>query len=1049
MLGKDYLVKNSIRSLVFSLCSIALGFLFVMQTNSFAENIQDTTWQEDYSYYANYNTGYIYLNEFKGQGESYDITLPSKAIIEGHEYTTLIGYSQPLFPKDNIVSFSTESGVVIEQGCNLFRTLYGHDRTKLKNVNLSNTVINDASHLFEKCLGLESIELTDIDLSGASSMAYCFNGCINLKSVRLNIDISNITDLGNMFKECYELTNIDFLNFDTSNVENMSGLFSYCRSLKTINLSSLNTSNVTYMSEMFYNCSGLETIDLSMLDTSSVVNMESLFEGCSSLETINVSSLDTSSVVNMRMMFSRCSKLETIDLSTLDTSNVESMYYMFSECRALTSINLSNINTSRVRNMNNMFSWCGKSGFELLDLSSFDTSSVTDMGNMFYCCNPIYLDISSFDLSSVINYGDACCIAVKAVKTPKKTKESLRNMFTLSPEMKKIPEGESYSNLCEAPLCTWIYDYSYFNKSVTLTGGANATTSGGSTTQSYLTSAMTTVTYTANEGYYFEAFNDIVLHGVTIHRVSDTSVTVSGTPTEDVSLTVPNAGSLQTYSSVTLLGGTNATRSGGNTTQSNLTSEMTTVIYTAREGYYFEAFNDIVSHGVTIHRVSDTSVTISGAPTGSVCLTVPNAVSLQTISITATGYTGSYDGNPHTISVTVTTPSSGATIKYGITADNCILNEKPTITTTTQSPMIVFYKVTATGYYPIVGSATIIINKADIAVPAAPTKAGSTRTSITLTAHEGYEYRCDDGDWQTGNVFDDLAPGTTYNFYQRVTGDANHNSSGSSPVAKFKTIADSNNGNSDSSYENGESNVGYESTDNNGLNNGGNGGSNENSNEESIFDGDTLNVDSTSFEYATYGLSDKYVPIDYVDKSGSPMIIEGKENYTWNNSKGKSYWYEGGIKQGTYYDPKGVIGDGTNRGREIFDPVSNAWYWLDSLYDGAKAIGKEVWVPYIYQGEENWTVEKMRSMSYGSDSGMADCVYDALINKRGKWVRYDENGSMLKGWVTISGTLAELYPKQVGNTYYYDSITGLMAKGDVTIDGVSHHFNVITGVLEY
>ncbi len=54
---------------------------------------------------------------------------------------------------------------------------------------------------------------------------------------------------------------------------------------------------------------------------------------------------------------------------------------------------------------------------------------------------------------------------------------------------------------------------------------------------------------------------------------------------------------------------------------------------------------------------------------------------------------------------------------------------------------------------------------------------------------------------------------------------------------------------------------------------------------------------------------------------------------------------------------------------------------------------------------------------------------------------------MLKGWVIISGKLAAVYPKQAGNTYYYDSITGLMAKGWVTIDGVEHYFNETTGAL--
>ena len=79
---------------------------------------------------------------------------------------------------------------------------------------------------------------------------------------------------------------------------------------------------------------------------------------------------------------------------------------------------------------------------------------------------------------------------------------------------------------------------------------------------------------------------------------------------------------------------------------------------------------------------------------------------------------------------------------------------------------------------------------------------------------------------------------------------------------------------------------------------------------------------------------------------------------------------------------------------------------------------------------------------------MQQNVIDAIVNKTGKWVRYDENGKMLKGWVTIIGELARLYPDQKGNTYYYDSITGLMAKGYVTIDGTDYHFDEISGVLD-
>ncbi len=168
--------------------------------------------------------------------------------------------------------------------------------------------------------------------------------------------------------------------------------------------------------------------------------------------------------------------------------------------------------------------------------------------------------------------------------------------------------------------------------------------------------------------------------------------------------------------------------------------------------------------------------------------------------------------------------------------------------------------------------------------------------------------------------------------------------------------------------------------------------------------------------------------------------------FGWFNKGDKSYWYENSTRQGTATDPNGVWGDGTNRGREIYDPDSDGWYWLDSIYDGAKAVGKEVWMPYIYQDEAGWDDDTRRNIAYESDEGMGECVLNAIRNKSGKWVRYDENGKMLKGWVTIEGALVALYPSQQGNEYYYDTRTGLMAKGKVWIDGVEHYFDETTGV---
>ena len=177
---------------------------------------------------------------------------------------------------------------------------------------------------------------------------------------------------------------------------------------------------------------------------------------------------------------------------------------------------------------------------------------------------------------------------------------------------------------------------------------------------------------------------------------------------------------------------------------------------------------------------------------------------------------------------------------------------------------------------------------------------------------------------------------------------------------------------------------------------------------------------------------------------------------------GKDYWYENGVRQAMPGDSKNLIDARyhTERGREIFDPETMAWYWLDSVYDGAKAAGKEVWMPYIYQDEAIWkndakrmneAAEKSNTYTEGKEvADMGEQVRKAIQEGTGKWVRYDEYGRMMKGWVWIEpgSELEEMYPTQVNNVYYYDYLTGLMAKGWTTIGGKRYYFDETTGVLQ-
>ena len=107
------------------------------------------------------------------------------------------------------------------------------------------------------------------------------------------------------------------------------------------------------------------------------------------------------------------------------------------------------------------------------------------------------------------------------------------------------------------------------------------------------------------------------------------------------------------------------------------------------------------------------------------------------------------------------------------------------------------------------------------------------------------------------------------------------------------------------------------------------------------------------------------VPCAFDEYTG--IALDGQ----WLTIKGADFWYEKGVRQGL---------DG--RGKEIYDPASDAWYWLDAVDQGKKATSKDV-----YQESEA-----------GQWADRADGT--------GKWVRYDAQGHMIKAGALTSVTIS-------------------------------------------
>ena len=102
------------------------------------------------------------------------------------------------------------------------------------------------------------------------------------------------------------------------------------------------------------------------------------------------------------------------------------------------------------------------------------------------------------------------------------------------------------------------------------------------------------------------------------------------------------------------------------------------------------------------------TVTVTGKGNYQDSATAEWSIVEKAMTISAAGYDGVYDGQPHGITVSVTDPESGASVKYGTAAGTYDLDASPTLTDA--GTMTVYFKVTADNYTDYTGSAVVTIS---------------------------------------------------------------------------------------------------------------------------------------------------------------------------------------------------------------------------------------------------------------------------------------------------------------------------------------------------
>lgn len=267
----------------------------------------------------------------------------------------------------------------------------------------------------------------------------------------------------------------------------------------------------------------------------------------------------------------------------------------------------------------------------------------------------------------------------------------------------------------------------------TATDGTNYTYTPN--TASYILNVAQVTIPVTTAGYYGEY--DGNAHGITVTAPADATVKygeAAGVYNLDASPTYVDAGNYTVFYQVTKTGF--ATVTGSETVA--ISKAPATISYattSVKKTYGDDNFTiplTLTGDGTETYSTSDREVATVDAATGEVTITGdgtvtitataadgrnytydPNTASYEItvdkakMTVTSSGFTGTYDGQPH--SITVNAPE-GAKVRYGRAEDSYNLTRLPTYTNT--GSYTCYYQVTMDHYYPVQGHETVTINKA-------------------------------------------------------------------------------------------------------------------------------------------------------------------------------------------------------------------------------------------------------------------------------------------------------------------------------------------------
>ena len=205
-----------------------------------------------------------------------------------------VTYAKGVFYGTKISNVSVNLSNAKDSILSMFRYSYANS-INISNLEISNKV-TDTKWMFAdtKSTSIDFVDSnsnTKFDTSGVTNMSYMFMNSKNLTTINgLNkLNTSNFKYIDYMFDKCSSLTSLDLSNWDVSNVTDMSNMFRGCTELKTLIAGHESDTNITALN-------GLK-VDINLSDCTKL-NDQSIMAICRGLATLPTDNKKTITVPN-------------------------------------------------------------------------------------------------------------------------------------------------------------------------------------------------------------------------------------------------------------------------------------------------------------------------------------------------------------------------------------------------------------------------------------------------------------------------------------------------------------------------------------------------------------------------------------------------------------------------------------------------------------------------------------------------------------------------------------------------------------------------------